>query len=236
MLRHALFCDQDRFMNSEQCKRAAADAALDYVAEGVVVGVGSGSTVGFFIEALGRVRQRVRGAVSSSERSTSLLRAQGIAVLSLDEVGSVPVYVDGADEIDPALRMIKGGGGALTREKIVAAAAKQFVCIVDRSKWVPVLGGYPLPVEVIPMAQGLVIEWFARLGARAQPRAGVVTDNGHVIVDVEGLHITDPRALESEINQWPGVVTVGLFARRGADVALVADPSGVTTVRASAPV
>jgi ribose 5-phosphate isomerase A len=217
-------------MNQDSLKQAVARAALAHLVDGAVVGVGSGSTVACFIRELGRIRDRVPGAVSSSERSSALLREQGIAVLPLEAVGTMPVYVDGADEIDPGLRMIKGGGGALTREKIVAAAAERFVCIVDASKRVPVLGRFPLPVEVIPMARGLVAGWFARLGGEARERAGFVTDDGNPILDVHGLAIDDPVALEAEVNQWPGVVTVGLFARRGADVLLVADPAGVRTV------
>jgi ribose 5-phosphate isomerase A len=217
-------------MNQDQLKQAVARAAIEHVVDGAVVGVGSGSTVGFFIAELGRVRHRVRGAVSSSERSSALLREQGIEVLDLDAVGTMPVYVDGADEIDGQLRMIKGGGGALTREKIVAAAADRFVCIVDASKVVPVMGRFPLPVEVIPMACGLVTRWFRQLGGEARVRAGFTTDNGNPILDVHGLRIDDPVGLETEVNQWPGVVTVGLFARRGADVALVADPAGLRTL------
>ncbi len=217
-------------MNQDQLKQAVARAAIEHVVDGAVVGVGSGSTVGFFIRELGLVRHRVRGAVSSSERSSALLREQGIEVLDLDAVGTMPVYVDGADEIDGQLRMIKGGGGALTREKIVAAAAERFVCIVDASKVVPVMGRFPLPIEVIPMACGLVTRWCAQLGGEARLRAGFTTDNGNPILDVHGLRITDPVGMETEINQWPGVVTVGLFARRGADVALVADPAGLRTL------
>jgi ribose 5-phosphate isomerase A len=217
-------------MNQDQLKQAVARAAIEHVVDGAVVGVGSGSTVGFFIRELGLVRHRVRGAVSSSERSSALLREQGIEVLDLDAVGSMPVYVDGADEIDGQLRMIKGGGGALTREKIVAAAAERFVCIVDASKVVPVMGRFPLPIEVIPMACGLVTRWCAQLGGEARLRAGFTTDNGNPILDVHGLRIADPVGLETEINQWPGVVTVGLFARRGADVALIADPAGLRTL------
>lgn len=218
-------------MDANALKDAAARAALEHLVDGAVVGVGSGSTVGFFIRALGERRARIAGAVSSSERSSALLREQGIDVLPLERAGPVPVYVDGADEIDAGLRMIKGGGGALTREKIVAAAADRFVCIVDASKVVPVLGRYPLPVEVIPMARALVTRWFARLGGEARERAGFVSDNGHPILDVHGLRIDDPVALEAEVNQWPGVVTVGLFARRPADVAIVADASGLRTLR-----
>jgi ribose 5-phosphate isomerase A len=218
-------------MDANALKQAAAQAALQHVVDGAVVGIGSGSTVGFFIRALGERRARVAGAVSSSERSTALLREQGIEVLPLERAGPIPVYVDGADEIDAGLRMIKGGGGALTREKIVAAAAERFVCIVDASKVVPVLGRYPLPVEVIPMARPLVTRWFARLGGEARERVGVLTDNGHPILDVHGLRIEDPVALESEVNQWPGVVTVGLFARRPADLAIVAGADGLSTLR-----
>jgi ribose 5-phosphate isomerase A len=217
-------------MNQDALKEAVARAAIAHVIEGEIVGVGTGSTVNFFIRELGRLRGRIRGAVSSSERSSVLLREQGIEVVPLESVTSMPVYVDGADEIDPGLRMIKGGGGALTREKIVAAAATRFVCIVDASKQVQRLGRYPLPVEVIPMARPLVASWFARIGGDARPREGYLTDNGNPILDVHGLSIEDPVALETEINQWPGVVTVGLFARRGADVALVADPAGVRTL------
>jgi ribose 5-phosphate isomerase A len=217
-------------MDANALKQAAARAALAHLIDGAVVGVGSGSTVGWFIRELGARRDRVAGAVSSSERSSELLREQGIAVLTLEQAGAIPVYVDGADEIDPGLRMIKGGGGALTREKIVAAAADRFVCIVDASKQVPVLGRFPLPVEVIPMARPLVTRWFAQRGGHARERAGYVTDNGNPILDVHGLVITDPVALEAEVNQWPGVVTVGLFARRPADVAIVAGADGLRTI------
>jgi ribose 5-phosphate isomerase A len=218
-------------MNQDDMKRAVARAAVAEVVAGAVVGVGSGSTVNFFIQELGRIRDRVRGAVSSSERSSALLREQGIAVLGLDAAGDIPVYVDGADEIDPGLRMVKGGGGALTREKIVAAACDRFVCIVDESKQVASLGRFPLPIEVIPMALPLVERWVRQLGGTPRLRAGFTTDNGNQILDVAGLTIDDPVALEETINQWPGVVTVGLFARRGADLALVAGAQGVREVR-----
>jgi ribose 5-phosphate isomerase A len=217
-------------MTQDELKQAVARAAIRYLPSGAVVGVGSGSTVNCFIRELGGIRDRVAGAVSSSQRSSALLRDQGIAVLELDAVASLPVYVDGADELDPRLRMIKGGGGALTREKIVAAAADRFVCIVDESKLVPALGRFPLPIEVIPMARSLVARWLQRLGGEPRLREGFVTDNGNLVLDVHGLAIADPVALESEINQWPGVVTVGLFARRGADIALVAGPGGVREV------
>ena len=218
-------------MDQDQLKRAAARAAIAELVPGEIVGVGSGSTVNFFIEELGAIRDRVPGAVSSSEASSERLRAQGIEVLDLNAVVSagrpVPVYVDGADEINGALQMIKGGGAALTREKIVFEACGSFVCIVDASKLVDTLGRFPLPIEVIPMARELVAARIRRLGGTPTHRPGVVTDNGNDIIDVAGLSIVDPAALESEINQWPGVVTVGLFARRGADVALVARPSGI---------
>ncbi len=224
-------------MKQNELKREAAEAAIEYLVEGAIVGVGSGSTVGFFIEALGRRLERFPRAVSSSERTSTLLRAQGIEVLDLNQVVTrgerVPVYVDGADEINESLQMIKGGGGALTREKIVAAASERFVCIVDESKWVDRLGRFPLPVEVIPMAGGLVGARLIALGGTPRVRAGFVTDNGNMILDVSGLDITDAAALELEINQWPGVVTVGLFARRPASVALVASASGVVTRRAA---
>ncbi|HRO61721.1 MAG TPA: ribose-5-phosphate isomerase RpiA [Burkholderiaceae bacterium] len=218
-------------MTQDSLKRAVALAALDELVDGAVVGVGSGSTVGFFIEALGSRRDRVAGAVSSSERSSDLLRAAGIEVLDLNRVVAagtpIPVYVDGADEIDGSLRMIKGGGGALTREKIVASACGRFVCIVDHSKLVARLGGFPLPVEVVPMARELVAAQLRRLGGEPVERAGFVTDNGNLILDVGGLAIDDPVRLESEINQWPGVVTVGLFASRPANVVLIAAPDGI---------
>jgi ribose 5-phosphate isomerase A len=218
-------------MDQDDLKRAAARAAIDHLEPGAIVGVGSGSTVNFFIDELESRRGDFPGAVSSSERSTARLRERGIEVLDLNDVvasgQSIPVYVDGADEINRSLQMIKGGGGALTREKIVAAACRRFVCIVDRSKVVDTLGRYPLPVEVIPMARELVSARLRALGGEPRLRTGFVTDNGNVIVDVGGLAIADAAAMESEINQWPGVVTCGLFARPGADVALVASPEGI---------
>ncbi|HEY5633465.1 MAG TPA: ribose-5-phosphate isomerase RpiA [Burkholderiaceae bacterium] len=220
-------------MNQDELKRAAARAAIGYVSPGQIVGVGSGSTVNFFIDELAAIRDRVPGAVSSSERSTERLLARGIPVLDLNTVVAagtpLPVYVDGADEINDRLQMIKGGGGALTREKIVAQACERFVCIVDASKLVEVLGAYPLPVEVIPMASAQVASRLREIGARPAERAGFVTDNGNLILDAAGLAIVDAPALEAEINQWPGVVTVGLFARRGADVALIASEQGIET-------
>ncbi len=214
-------------MNQDQLKREVAQAALRQIPEGQIIGVGTGSTVNFFIDALADIRHRVRATVSSSERSTERLRAHGFEVLDLNAVTSVPVYVDGADEIDPAGAMIKGGGGALTREKILAEVAERFICIVDASKLVPRLGRFPLPVEVVPMARELVRRRLVALGGAPRLREGFVTDNGNQILDVHGLDIDDPRALETRINQIPGVVTVGLFAHRGADRALVGTPDGV---------
>ena len=217
-------------MNQDQLKQRAAEAALDYLADGAVVGVGTGSTVNYFIDALAAVRQRVAAAVSSSEASTRRLAAHGIPVLDLNETADLGLYVDGADEATRALHLIKGGGGALTREKIVAAAARRFVCIVDEKKLVERLGCFPLPVEVIPMARRYVAGQLARLGGDPVWREGLVTDNGNHILDVRGLDIHDPVALEGEINQLAGVVTVGLFARRPADVLLVGTASGVVTL------
>lgn len=216
-------------MNQDELKRLAAQAALDHVVPGAVVGVGTGSTVNHFIDGLGAMRDRIPGAVSSSEASTQRLSALGIAVLELDEVDSIPVYVDGADEIDGGFNMIKGGGGALTREKIVAAVAERFVCICDASKRVERLGRFPLPVEVVPMARAHVARQLARLGGRVVERRGFVTDNGNLILDVHDLEIDDPVALESELDHIAGVVTNGLFARRGADVLLLATQEGVNT-------
>lgn len=211
-------------------KQRAAEAALEQLGDGGLVGVGTGSTVNFFIDALAGRRGRIAGAVSSSEASTRRLAQHGIPVLDLNEAGELEVYVDGADEATRALHLVKGGGGALTREKIVAAAARRFVCIVDEKKLVGRLGAFPLPVEVIPMARSLVARQLRRLGGDPVWREGLVTDNGNHILDVRNLAITDPVALEGEINQLAGVVTVGLFARRPADVLLVGTPSGVVTL------
>jgi ribose 5-phosphate isomerase A len=202
-------------------KRQAGEAAIRYVEDDTIVGVGTGSTVAYFIDALADLKSRIQGAVSSSEQSSALLRERGIPVLDLNAVGPLALYVDGADECNPHRHLIKGGGAALTREKIVAAAAAKFVCIIDSSKRVDVLGKFPLPIEVIPMARSLVGREIARRGGQPVWRDGVVTDNGNWILDVHGLHITDPVALETELNQLAGVVTVGLFARRAADVVLV---------------
>jgi ribose 5-phosphate isomerase A len=215
--------------NSETNKRRAARAAFDLVPAGAVIGVGTGSTVNYFIEALAAAPGRIAGAVSSSAASSALLSAAGIAVLDLNELADLDLYVDGADEATPARHLIKGGGGALTREKIVAAAAKRFVCIVDDSKVVTALGRFPLPLEVIPMARALVARQLAARGGRAIWRQGCVTDNGNHILDVHGLAIPDPPALERELNQLAGVVTVGLFAVRPADVLLVGSARGVET-------
>ena len=205
-----------------EAKRLAAEKAIDYVEDGMIVGVGTGSTVAYFIDALARMKDRIAGTVSSSEQSTQRLRAHGIDVLDLNATGPLSLYVDGADECDPHKRLIKGGGGALTREKIIAEASKRFVCIVDPAKRVDVLGKFPLPVEVIPMARSLVArEILARTGGQPVWRDGVTTDNGNVVLDVHGLSIVDPVGLERELAQIPGVVCVGLFARRPADVVIV---------------
>jgi len=214
-------------MNQDSLKQAVAQTALAYVPEGEIIGVGTGSTANFFIDGLASFRGRIRGAVASSEASAKRLAAHGIALFDLNEIDSLPVYVDGADEVDASFAMIKGGGAALTREKIVAAVAQQFVCIADASKKVAVLGKFPLPVEVIPLARAQVARALTALGGRPVWREGVVTDNGNVILDVHGLAITDPVGLETEINQIVGVVTNGLFARRPADVLLLGTPAGV---------
>ena len=219
-------------MDQNQAKKAVAEAALAYLVPGEILGVGTGSTVNFFIDALASRKADVPGAVSSSEASSARLKAIGIEVLDANSAGPLSIYVDGADEADPHLRLIKGGGAALTREKIVAEAAKTFVCIADESKLVPVLGKFPLPVEVIPMARALVARALVALGGQPRWRENVVTDNGNVILDVHGLSITDPLGLEAAINQIPGVVTVGLFARRKADLLLLGGPAGVRTLRA----
>jgi ribose 5-phosphate isomerase A len=207
---------------ADEQKRASARKALEYVEDGMVVGVGTGSTVKHFIDGLAAMRDRIEGAVSSSEQSTTLLKAHGIRVFDLNAVGPLPLYVDGADECDPHNRLVKGGGGALTREKIIAEASERFVCIIDRAKEVGVLGRFPLPVEVIPMARSLVGRKIVALGGQPVWREGVTTDNGNWILDVHNLRIVDPLGLERELNQIPGVVTNGLFARRAADVVISA--------------
>jgi len=208
-------------MTQDENKRIAGRAALRYVESGMVVGVGTGSTVAHFIDALAERRNDIEGAVSSSEQSARLLKERGIPLLDLNATGDIPLYVDGADECDGNKCLIKGGGAALTREKIIAAAARKFVCIIDPAKRVDVLGRFPLPVEVIPMARSYVAREIVKRGGQPVWRDGVVTDNGNWILDVHGLRITDPVALETELNQLAGVVTVGLFARRAADVVLV---------------
>ena len=222
-------------MTQDELKILVGHAALAYVVPGSVVGVGTGSTVNCFIDALATIKASIVGAVSSSEKSSERLRAYGIVVLDSNAVERVPVYVDGADEIDHAGHMIKGGGAALTREKIVADIADRFICIADESKLVDVLGRFPLPVEVIPMAAAQVSRQLRALGGEPRLRAGVVTDNGGHIIDVSGLSITDPPALEALINQWPGVVSVGIFARNKASVCLLGTAGGVRTLSFPAP-
>ena len=208
-------------MAQNEGKRLSGEKAAEYVTDGSIVGVGTGSTVAFFIQALGRMKHRIEGAVSSSEQSTRLLTELGIRVLDLNASGPLALYVDGADECDPHGRLIKGGGAALTREKIIAEASKQFVCIIDAGKQVKLLGKFPVPVEVIPMARSLVARELLKLGGQPIWREGTVTDNGNWILDVHHWQLTDPVAMERDINQVPGVVSVGLFARRGADVVVV---------------
>jgi len=225
-------------MSQDQLKRDVARAARDYVAahlpQGALLGVGTGSTANLFIDELAAIKARLGGTVASSEATRQRLEAHGIRVLELNAVESLPMYVDGADEIDHSLAMIKGGGGALTREKIVAAVAGIFVCVCDQSKRVTTLGKFPLPLEVIPMARAQVVRELARLGGQARLREGFVTDNGNLILDVHGLTIADPRALESELDHVAGIVANGLFARRGADVLLLAGSAGVSTHTRSA--
>ena len=216
-------------MTQDELKQQAALRALDYVVEGTIVGVGTGSTANFFIDGLATMKDRIAGAVASSEVSARRLAGHGIRLFDLNDVEELPVYVDGADEIDASLAMIKGGGGALTREKIVAAVATKFVCICDASKKVDVLGRFPLPVEVIPMARAQVARELARLGGKPVLREGFVTDNGNLILDVHGLQIHDPINLEVNVDGIVGVVTNGLFAKRGADVLLLATAGGVVT-------
>ena len=205
-----------------EAKKLAAEKAIDYVEDGMIVGVGTGSTVAYFIDALAAWKHRIAGAVSSSEQSTARLKSHGIEVIDLNNAGPLQLYVDGADECDPHKRLIKGGGAALTREKIIAEASDKFVCIIDASKLVPVLGKFPLPIEVIPMARSLVARELLRMtGGQPVWREGVVTDNGNWVLDLHNLAITDPIGLERELNQIPGIVSVGLFARRPADVVIV---------------
>ncbi len=214
-------------MSQARLKIEAARAALEYVESGMVLGVGTGSTVNAFIDELVSSGRRLDGAVSSSEATSEKLREAGIKVLDLNHVGGLELYIDGADEVDEHQRLIKGGGGALTREKVIAEASRRFVCIVDESKCVPVLGDFPLPVEVVPMARALVARKLVGLGGRPELRADCVTDNGNLILDVRKLDLVDPVEVEREINQIPGVVTNGLFARRPADLVLVAGERGI---------
>jgi len=223
-------------MTQDELKQAVGQAAADYMAPKLesdsVIGVGTGSTANYFIDALSPLRHRFAGAVASSEASAQRLKQLGIEVYDLNQVSELLVYVDGADESNPQLELIKGGGGALTREKIVTAVAREFVCIADQSKWVDILGQFPLPVEIIPMARSYVARELVKLGGDPVYREGVTTDNGNVILDVHHLEILEPRKLESDINQIPGVVTNGLFARRPADVLLLSGDSGVEQIRA----
>ena len=220
-------------MTQDEMKKAVGWAALKYVQPDTIIGVGTGSTVNCFIDELASIKDQIKAAVSSSEASTIRLKALGIPVMDLNEVDSFDVYVDGADEINGQMEMIKGGGAALTREKIVAAVAKRFICIVDSGKVVDVMGRFPLPVEVIPMAREFVARELRKLGGEPIYRSGVITDNGNQILDVHGLQITNAKQLEEQINNIVGVVTVGLFANRGADVALIGSPDGVKTVTRS---
>jgi ribose 5-phosphate isomerase A len=208
-------------MDKEQEKRRAAQQAITYVEDGSIVGVGTGSTVAHFIDELGKIKHRIEAAVSSSDKSTALLQQAGIRVIELNSAGELKLYVDGADECDPHRRLIKGGGAALTREKIIAAASQQFVCMIDASKRVAVLGHFPLPIEVIPMARSYVAREIVRRGGQPVWREGVVTDNGNWVLDVHNWRITDPVAMEADLNQITGVVCVGLFAKRPADVVLI---------------
>jgi ribose 5-phosphate isomerase A len=208
-------------MSQNEGKRLSGDAAATFIQRGSIVGVGTGSTVAFFIEAMARIKEDIEGAVSSSEQSTALLKQHGIPVLDLNHVGTLSLYVDGADECDAHNRLIKGGGGALTREKIIAAASEKFVCIIDASKQVPVLGKFPVPIEVIPMARSYVAREIVKLGGQPVWRDGVVTDNGNWILDVHNWRVVDPLKMEAELNQIAGVVCVGLFAKRAADVVIV---------------
>ena len=217
-------------MTQDEMKKAVGWAALGYVQPNTIIGVGTGSTVNCFIDALASIKDQIKAAVSSSEASTLRLKALGIPVMDLNEVDFFDVYIDGADEINGQMEMIKGGGAALTREKIVAAVAKRFVCIVDSGKVVDVMGRFPLPVEVIPMAREFVARELRKLGGEPVYRSGVITDNGNQILDVHGLQITNAKQLEEQINNIVGVVTVGLFAKRGADVALVGSADGVRTI------
>jgi ribose 5-phosphate isomerase A len=217
-------------MNQDELKKQVAEAALEYVEAGTIIGVGTGSTANMFIDALARIKGRIEGTVASSNASAERLKRHGIPVLDLNSVSELSVYIDGADESTKHLHLIKGGGGALTREKIVAACSRKFVCIADQSKLVDVLGAFPLPVEVIPMARSYVARQLVKMGGVPELRTGFTTDNGNVILDVHNLDILDPVKMETEIGLITGVVTVGLFARRPADVLLLGTPQGVQTL------
>ena len=217
-------------MTQDEMKRKAAEAAMAYVVEDEIVGVGTGSTVNHFIDCLAGIKGKIKGAVSSSEASTRLMKEKGIQVLELNNVDYIPVYIDGADESNHNLSLIKGGGGALTREKIIAGASEKFVCIADESKLVDILGQFPLPVEVIPMARSYIARKLVALGGRPVWRESFITDNGNYILDVHDMDIMEPIKMENEINSWAGVVTCGLFANRGADVLILGTPDGAKTV------
>ncbi|AHK80049.1 ribose 5-phosphate isomerase [Ectothiorhodospira haloalkaliphila] len=217
--------------NADQLKKAAAEAALQYVEDDMIVGVGTGSTANHFIDLLAGMKARIEGTVASSEVSAERLRKHGIPVMDLNSAGQLPLYVDGADEATEHLHLIKGGGGALTREKIVAAASEKFVCIADESKLVGMLGAFPLPVEVIPMARSFVAREILKMGGQPELRQGFTTDNGNLILDIHNLHIANPVELEGQLNQIAGVVTVGIFARRPADVLILSGKDGVRTLR-----
>ncbi len=221
-------------MANEELKKRAAEAALEFVEDDTVVGVGTGSTVAYFIDALARIKGRLEGAVSSSEASTQRLKARGVPVLELNTAGPLPLYVDGADEANRRLQLIKGGGGALTREKVIAAASRQFVCIADASKLTDVLGAHPLPIEVIPMARSFVGRELVKRGGQPVLRENFTTDNGNPILDVYNLSMLEPVKLEQDLNDIPGVVSTGLFALRPADVLLLGTAEGVETLRADA--
>ncbi|ADJ27414.1 ribose-5-phosphate isomerase RpiA [Nitrosococcus watsonii] len=217
-------------MSPDEMKKLAAKAALEHVEPGIIVGMGTGSTVNHFIDLLGTIKSKIEGAVSSSEASTARLKALNIPVYELNAVGEIPLYIDGADESNHYLQLIKGGGGALTREKIIAAASKKFVCIADQSKLVDILGNFPLPVEVIPMARSYVARQIVKLGGEPVYREGFITDNGNQILDTHGLSIMEPAKLEGQINNIPGVVTNGLFAIHPADVLILGSPEGAKTI------
>lgn len=221
---------QNNIMTQDEQKRAVAQAAIQYIPAGCVVGVGTGSTANYFIDELAKIKHKIEGAVASSEATTQRLNGHGIEVIDLNSIDVLPIYVDGTDEITEHLAMIKGGGGALTREKIVAAVAKKFICIADQSKLVKVLGKFPLPIEVIPMARGYVAREITRLGGQPVLRQGFTTDNGNIILDVHGLQILNPVELETTLNHITGIVTNGLFAKRGADVLLLGINDGIQTI------